>query len=593
MYSKVTYLENEASLYYLSFEYDSNLRLIGVNHYKEDTLIKQLQIEYKDNYIIVKDESSKDYVKCIIEEKKIVSIEQTINNCEESLNKIDIEYYDKKTIIINDGRKSFIYFDEYDFPLYEIDEEGNVVETRYDNNSKKLLYQSSVISTKNKDSDTRVLDIKDFINENGLIITNTTISDTDISSVVGQVYNIRGTGKLTYTINEAGFGGENIGIVLFGKQKESYNNTSYVEKILETDKSKTKVFKKENIDNKFEIISLGLSTINSYSSIKITLNFVGDTEIELGEIQLIKKIIGTTYTYDSNGNMISTNRGSNNASNTYNSSGLVTSTTRNDSITNYEYDTKCNVISAKTAYGSKIKYSYDKYNNIKKEVVSTSNSTKMLETTKEYDTTGKFMIGQTDELRYKTSYAYDSFGKITKITNALNEVSTYEYDAFDNLIKLISADLNKLEFKYSSTDNKMLEQIIIPNGSVYTFKYDACRNINKVLLNEEEIVSYEYDLKTNLIKKQEYPNGDHIEFIYNDKYNIESIKINGVYKYGYEYDKRDRLSYSYDCNTGSDIRSFEYDNEGRNKKYTYAECLDIKYDYDKTGNIIKKENKND
>lgn len=98
---------------------------------------------------------------------------------------------------------------------------------------------------------------------------------------------------------------------------------------------------------------------------------------------------------------------------------------------------KGNLITAKTAFGGKIENTYDSHNNVIKSVVANADGTKKLETSKSYDSKGRFLISETDELGNKTSYTYDSFGKLKKIKNALSIATEYNYDAFDNLTKIL------------------------------------------------------------------------------------------------------------------------------------------------------------
>ena len=585
--SKTTYTQNGTTLYYVDFGYDSSQRLISVKHFKESKLVKHLSISYGSNDIIVKDEISKDYAKYTFTNNYVTKIEEVSNGNSASIIQTTISYEDIKTTLTdNDGRKVYCYFDNKNFPLFEIDEDGNAIETEYDATTKKLTAQSSAIPTKKKLANLSSINISNFTKDRGISTSAVTVSDPVLSGVLGTVYKVSGTGRLTYTLSTNGLGSDTITAVIWGKQLSAYSNSSKVKVTLTVDGQDIDEFKKTVIDNNFDMMTLGVTALKGYSKITLTIILTGNAAIEIGGIQLLKKDFGAFYQYDENGNPTESQSGKGSVSSVYNSKGLQTrSLGKESALYDFEYDDKGNMKSAKTAFGGKMENTYDSFNNLTKNVVSNASGTKKLETTKTYDSNGRFLTRETDEFGNTTNYTYDSFGKIKKITDALNATTEYSYDAFDNLTKILFNSSISVSYSYDSQNN--LKTATLPNGTLYSFGYDASNNLNSVSMNDTLIVSFTYDQKTGLITNQKYgSSGDSFDFIYNSKHNISQIKINGSLKYQYIYDDFDQLIQV--KNGGNTIlKSFTYDNDGQMTKVVENGST-IEYGYNNLGEVNQK-----
>lgn len=583
MYSRATYTQDGTTKYYVDFTYDSSKRITSAKHYKESKLVKHLSISYGTNEITVKDEISKDYAKYTFTNNCVTKIIEVLNDNVNNLVQTSISYDDRRTTLTdNDGRKVYIYFDNNNFPLFEIDEDGNAIETEFDVTTKKLIAKSSNIPTKNQLTTLATPNISMFTKTSGITTRLTTVNDSVLSSILDPVFYVSGTGSLTYTIFTKGLGSDTITAVIWGKQRSTYSNSSNVKVTLTVDENDSDEFKKTAVDNNFDMMTLGVSAIKSYSKITLTIALTGNASIEIGGIQILKKDFGTFYKYDNKGNMTNSNSGKGTVSNDYNSKGLQTRSVGKDSaMYDYEYDDKGNMTTAKTAFGGKIENTYDAYNNVTRSVVSNAVGTKKLETTKVYEK-GRYVSSEKDELGYETSYDYDSFGKIKKVTDALKATTEYSYDAFDNLTKILFN--NSVSVNYSYDSQNKLKTATLPNETVYSFGYDSCNNLNSVSMNGVLIVAFTYDQKFGLITNQKYgSSGDSFDFIYNEKHNVELIKCNGNNQYYFYYDKYDRLIKVLNY-CGNILSSYMYDNDGQITKATNNGC-EIEYQYDSLGEV--------
>ena len=124
-------------------------------------------------------------------------------------------------------------------------------------------------------------------------------------------------------------------------------------------------FKKTTVDDNFDMMTLGITAVKSYSTITLTITLTGNASIELGGIQVLKKDYGAFYQYDEQGNVTESESGKGSVTHVYNTKGLQTKSVGKDSaMYDYKYDDKGNMKEAKTAFGGKIENSYDTYNNL-------------------------------------------------------------------------------------------------------------------------------------------------------------------------------------------------------------------------------------
>ncbi len=584
--TEVTYKQDGAILYRVNIEYNTNQELTAIRYYKEGSKVKELSIQYRANEIRIADEILKDYAIYTFTNQQVTKIVEVVNNSIDNARETTIFYEERRTTVTDeDGKKIYIYFDENHFPLFELDEEGNVVQTKYDPKTKQLISRSSPISVKNKE-ESKTPSILQFSKTSGISTPEKAEVDPLFSGIIEDAYLVSGTGNLSYSCYIQGLGNDSITAVLWGKQITPYSINSRVEVKLSADGYDIGWFKKKSPDDCFELLTLGINSLKGFYKVTLTITLTGNASIVLGGIQIIKKHYGTSFQYDSNGNR--TEVKFHNSSNFvgYNSSGLPDySIGKDSSLCHYIYDKKGNMTEAFTAYGGTLEQTYDENNNMTKKIFKNASGTKKIETSNTYDSRGRKLLTQTNELGSTTRYEYDPFGKIKKITDALSIVTEYSYNAFDNLTKIIFNNQDEVNYTYDSKNN--LETITLPNGTLYQFDYDSFRNINKVKMNGITIVSYVYDLKTGLIQSQTYGDSeDTVQFIYDSKYNIKEIKLNGILKYQYEYDQYNRVIQVKDCE-GNLVKEYAYNQEDQIIKVTTNDAI-LNYQYNSLGEIIQK-----
>lgn len=202
------------------------------------------------------------------------------------------------------------------------------------------------------------------------------------------------------------------------------------------------------------------------------------------------------------------------------------------------------------------------------------------------------MTNETDELGNKTTYEYDSFGRVTRVMDALYAVTTYNYDEYDNLKQIIlQKNSENISANYEYDNKQRLEKITLKDGPYYNFQYDDKDNLVKVLLNNQTIFKYEYDSDDALILQQYGENGDAFKFEYNSKkelikiYYVNPNKVSSL-RYIYEYNNIHQIEKIKNA-SGVILNSYVYDVDGRVIKMSgINESID--YQYDNLGNVNEK-----
>lgn len=604
--TKLTYLHDNIEVYRTEIEY-YNDRITKVKYMLGENLMSSITISYGGYYFEVIDDVTGYRIMYIFSGNKVINIVSGYNSSYTNSLNTTISYDNNKTTVTNyKGENSYYYFDTNQLPLFEMDEKGNVVETEYDLSSKLLVSKNTPINA--KDYSLNILPSKNvnIFTRESVSLSSVNVTDPIFSNLLGDtIYRATGNtvavNRLSYRLNVSGVASDSITAVIFGKQLTNFSENNFVKVTLRAGSYDIDVdyFKKQNIDNQFDLMVLGVSPTQSYDFIDLEFTIYGQTEIELGGVQIIKKEFGEFYQYDEKGNVTKNGFGlwENNIS--YNNDNMVSQVIYKDSnMNNFEYDSYGKLVKYTTSYGVKIENNYDEVyrDNLLSVKTSTADGNKILETKKEYTTDGRFLSKEIDEMGSETTYdLYDLFGRIRKITNALNSVMEYDYHGNGTLKQiLMSNSTDSIYANYYYDSKKRLTNISLKNGSSYQFVYDDYNNLIAIKFNEVVIFEYTYDLSTgNILTQKNGVSGDGYKFIYNstDSSLIEEIHYfdsNGIetFKYRYVYDNKKRLIRVYD-NYDDIIYAYDYDNNGRISIIT-GEYIQIKNKYDDLGNIVCK-----
>jgi YD repeat-containing protein len=209
---------------------------------------------------------------------------------------------------------------------------------------------------------------------------------------------------------------------------------------------------------------------------------------------------------------------------------------------------------------------------------------------------------------YVTRYEYNSFNKVTKIIDSLNQTWVFTYDEMGNLSGSFDPEGNTVSHVYDALGRKIKTERHFTNGTkqVTEFTYDNSNNIRSIKDSNGNVTQYDYD-ELNRLVRVTYADTTFIEYSYDGNSNIvvekqrdgtrventyddinrlvaRNIKratgVEGTAAEAYEYDGASRLVRAVD--EDSEV-GFVYDSldrlleEQQNGKA-------VKYTYDKLGN---------
>ena len=314
-------------------------------------------------------------------------------------------------------------------------------------------------------------------------------------------------------------------------------------------------------------------------------------------IQLIKDV-AQTYTYDNDGNLISTAANSEQKYNMeYDDNNDLTSYT--DAAGNKStatYDSKHNLLSTKSAKGVLTKNAYAERGNIEATAIKTSDETLAIRTSRIFNTettqngftleAGSQITEDRDQHGYKTKYTYDHGTSTLKtVTDPKGTITTYSYNSNYTIPTGVTTAGTSVNYTYaydrltgitfSGTDGK---------SESYGFNYDIYGNTLSTKVGSQTLSTNTYASNNGVLTKTTYGNGSEKQFSYTNTGLVKSIKHNGVEKYTWEYtdtgvtkshtDKENSLKYTYDYDSvGLLIRQ-----EIQNLSGTHVGSTEVNYD---------------
>ena len=375
--------------------------------------------------------------------------------------------------------------------------------------------------------------------------TGRTVSYSYTNGQLTSVENVSGT--TYYTYNSHG-----ITSIKDRNGKTFINNVydQYGRVIRQTDENNnvtTYTYNEAEMENTYTVVSTGYKVKYKYNTdMYITRETYGDgTYIE--------------YTYDSEGNR-------------------KTVRNRNGNVYTYNYDERGNVLSviSPAPFNYESSFEYDSDNNLTRIITPEGARTEF-----EYDSNSnlKKIATQIDEAtNAETLYTYDTYGRVSSITDAENHTTTYQYldSTISQPTKIIDANNNETTFTYDTVGR--LETITTLYGTT-TYAYNAQDKITKITDPGQNITRMKYDAMGNMIK-----------LINPEQYNASADDGTG---FVLQYDAMDRLVKTVD--PLGNVSAIKYDADGNKIKeinpnfYNQAtgDGTGIVYEYDNTGRLTK------
>ncbi len=263
----------------------------------------------------------------------------------------------------------------------------------------------------------------------------------------------------------------------------------------------------------------------------------------------------TSYEYDGAGRQTKTTQADGSArTRTYDRYGrLEKSVDYNGVTTTVEYDDQDQVVQEKTGQSIKT-YTYDTYGR------RTESSSEGSTIRYRYNKHGE-LAEKTYENGQKICYGYDQFGRKETVTvktgDRVLDRTTYAYDTLDRITRVAAKDGTATVYTYDENGNR--QAATFANGVKETYEYDA---LNRLLVQKT------VDSTGALIAQYQYTIGKTGE-----RTKLQEEGLSGKKETEYEYDGAGRL-------TGERIVSAAGTGKETESRYTYK--------YDNVGNRIQK-----
>ena len=319
----------------------------------------------------------------------------------------------------------------------------------------------------------------------------------------------------------------------------------------------------------WQYVAAAAVAAKAYSSITIQIRYVTNANtVYFDGIQVYKEEYGTSYTYNTDGNICSVVDLQNQTTTyAYEGNDLTAMTLPDGTVLTYDYDDRHNVTKATSAEGMVYEFEYDDYGNNTKVSIVSGDVT--ISSTAAYSTDGNRLVSVTDALGNTTIYDYDSN------TNVLNWVQYPEDTAatrtnytYDNMYRMATAaattDSNlSMSASYTYTDD-YLTKIQTPT-TTYNFTYGDFGLRSAVKVGSQNLATYSYD-SHNRLEKLDYGNQDSVEYTYDAQGRVTQETYEDGATVTYSYDNTGNLATVTDSETGI-TTTYYYDLINRLAKY--------------------------
>lgn len=303
----------------------------------------------------------------------------------------------------------------------------------------------------------------------------------------------------------------------------------------------------------------------------------------------------------------------------------------------YVYDLYGNIIEKKTEIGEDaydvVQYEYApeygyayRTSTTYRDVLDAFGKTSDVSTSSEYEFATGLPVSYTDANGNKTSYEYDTLGRVTKEILADGNYRSFIYDDERNTIKAVDANKDSLLYLYSELGNLSEVRIPVENSRLVKLYYDELDN---PIRKEDSSGNYRlisYDQSGRLVSTEDYDSTDTLlaksSIAYDEVYELDNhvyqrIKVTNKGDAGnrittYYFDQQGRLHYQGMFFDGVEkLEEFEYDYAGNNLSVTdlLGNSTEVEYDglgrpvvltdamgyktlssYDLSGNLVSETN---
>lgn len=343
-------------------------------------------------------------------------------------------------------------------------------------------------------------------------------------------------------------------------------------------------------------LSDGTTAVKKPVSLEVSVRFYHQANSAyFDNVQLVKDV-AHSFTYDSEGNLITVQKDADQKSSMeYSNNNLTKSVDPKGYAFTYDYDSKHNLTKSTSQNNITYNYSYNKTGNpTQLEVLNPAKDASIL-TTQEYTADNAFVSKATDQDGNEVTFTYDNSGRITcgsdstgtvvrsyrQDNDVLTSVSKYVEDMYETV---------ENQYTYSSTYKNLTG--VKSKSTSYSFLYDAFGNRTQTKVGSQALSTSTFAPKNGVLQKVTYGTGQYVGFTYDSFNNLSAQSYNGTTAFKWQKNNANvltgmenlinkiRYEYEYDV-TGRQVRSSAVSTLDKSKLYS------LEYGYDKNNNISR------
>jgi RHS repeat-associated protein len=342
-----------------------------------------------------------------------------------------------------------------------------------------------------------------------------------------------------------------------------------------------------NDSTQWQYISNKIVANNNFTQIAYYVVYYNNVNSMMFDgLQLYKEEFGDSYSYDANGNVVSTSDLSKQSSTfTYNSNNdLTKSTDAKGNNFQYEYDANHNVTKGTSAMNVVYSFTYDSSGNPVTSKVGDSSI--YINSSAAYTPDGNYMSSLTDSSGNTVTNTWDTTkGLLSKVKDAAGNETTYGYNGNTDYLESVSKTVGGQNITNSYTYENDRIKAITHNGFSYNFGYDALGNNTTVAVGSQNLITNNYESRSGKMLSSTYGNSQTVSSTYDNLDRIISKSFGNELRSTYRYDASGNLGYKEDKVNGVSFR-YIYDLADRLVKIVDSLGNATTYDYESANNSI-------